>query len=87
MNPFSLGRIAAQYKKIVGDQKAALRQFIWAAVIFFIGMASVLGSNIYLSDPLHQEILRLLGIVVAIPTFFIAMSAYLCYIIARFRSL
>lgn len=82
-----MSRLIKHYRQLIDDPRACLKQFSWSTVLFFFGLVLVVGSDVYLQDSVEQELTRLAGLVIAAPAFLIAISAYLCFIISRFRNL
>ena len=67
------------------DQVYYFKYFTLAAILFLIGLGTVLYVNLLLPDSEEQELLALIGLIFSVPSGLMAFYCYLRLLLARFQ--
>lgn len=82
-----LVRIFHHFHILINNPRTSLIQFSIGTAIFFAGMSAVMIAEHYMQPSINQEILTLCGMAIALAGFIVGFSAYLTFIISRFKNL
>lgn len=74
-------------RELLDDTRKILKLYGFGALLFFIGLGSIVGADTLFSPSLQQEVYVLLGLIVGGCGFLIAITAQLLLIWQRFRNL
>jgi len=74
-------------KELLADTRKILKVFGLGALCFFIGVAVIQWANHMIPPSLRQEVFTLLGLIVGIAGFLIAITAQCLLITQRFQQM